>query len=208
VTIGIAKARNSHIFERHEHDRYVEPAWCTKRLFAVERFAGLIWDPACGLGTILKAARDAHYSSYGSDIAQDAIGTLQDFFTAASPVKGFSIVTNPPFGLIREFAEHALERGALKVALICPVARLNAAHWLELLPLLRLWLLTPRPSMPPADVILRGEKPGGGRADFCWLVLVPGHKGEATIGWLHRETELRRFAQTKNSTDCFDNGAR
>ena len=138
MTIGIAKARNSHIFERHEHDRYVEPAWCTKRLFAVERFSGLIWDPACGLGTILKAARDAHYSSYGSDIAQDAIGTLQDFFTAASPVKGFSIVTNPPFGLIHEFAEHALELGALKVAMICPVARLNAAHWIELLPLSRL----------------------------------------------------------------------
>ena len=156
MTIGIAKARNSHIFERHEHDRYVEPAWCTKRLFAVERFAGLIWDPACGLGTILKAARDAHYSSYGSDIAQDAIGTLQDFFTAASPVKGFSIVTNPPFGLIHEFAEHALELGALKVAMICPVARLNAAHWIELLA--RVWLLTPRPSMPPAEI--RSDKEG------------------------------------------------
>jgi hypothetical protein len=93
--IGIARERKSHIFLRHPYDRYVEPAWCTRRLFAVERFAGVIWDPACGLGTILKAARDARYSSYGSDIAQDATGTVQDFLTATAPVREFSIVTNP-----------------------------------------------------------------------------------------------------------------
>jgi hypothetical protein len=190
--IGIAKQRNSHIFERHAYDRYVEPTWCTTALFAVERFAGLIWDPACGLGTILKAARAAHYSSYGSDISEDAHGTVQDFLTATPPVTGFSIVTNPPFALLRTFAERAIELGALKVAMVCPVARLNAAHWLELLPLSRVWLLTPRPSMPPAEVILRGDKPGGGRADFCWLIMEPNYEGEPMMGWLHRETEPRR----------------
>lgn len=187
--IGIAKPRNSHIFERHVYDRYVEPMWCTTALFGVEQLQGLIWDPACGLGTILKAARAAHYSNYGSDIAEDATGTVQDFLTATPPVIQFSIITNPPFALLRTFAERALELGALKVAMICPTARLNAAHWLEQLPLKRVWLLTPRPSMPPAEVILRGEKPGGGRTDFCWLLFEPGHKGPATTGWLHREPE-------------------
>jgi hypothetical protein len=196
---AIVKARNSHIFDRHEHDRYVEPAWCTRALFAVERFRGVIWDPACGLGTILKAARDARLSSYGRDISQEAHGTVQDFLTAAAPVREFSIVTNPPFGLIRLFAQRALKLGALKVAMICPVARLNAAHWIEPLPLARVWLLPPRPSMPPAEVILRGEKPSGGRADFCWLVFVPGHEGEPTIGWLHREPH--RFISGRNAPD-------
>jgi hypothetical protein len=50
-------------------------------------------------------------------------------------------------------------------------------------------LLTPRPSMPPAEVILRGDKPVGGRVDFCWLVLEPGHEGPATMEWLHREAQ-------------------
>jgi hypothetical protein len=48
-------------------------------------------------------------------------------------------------------------------------------------------LLTPRPSMPPVEVILRGEKPGGGRTDFCWLVFEPDYEDEPTIGWLRRE---------------------
>ena len=192
--IGIARERKSHVFVRHPNDRYVEPAWCSERLFAVERFAGQIWDPACGLGTILKAATGARYPSFGSDIAQDATGTVQDFLTATAPVREFSIVTNPPFGLIRKFAE-ALELGAFKVAMICPTARLNAAHWLGLLPLARVYLLTPRPSMPPVEVILRGDKPGGGRADFCWLIFEPGHEGAATIEWLHRTGSWERPRQ-------------
>jgi hypothetical protein len=190
--IGIAKPRNSHIFERHAYDRYVEPMWCSTALFAVERFQGLVWDPACGLGNVLKAARSAGYSTYGSDIAEDATGAIQDFLTAIAPAPKFSVVCNPPFSLIGKFAERALELGACKVAMICPTARLNAAHWLELKPLSRIWLLTPRPSMPPVEVILRGEKPGGGRTDFCWLVFEPDYEGEPMIGWLHRETEPRR----------------
>ena len=46
------RPRRSHIFDRDDHDFYVEPAWCSERLFAVEPFAGLIWDPAAGSGTI------------------------------------------------------------------------------------------------------------------------------------------------------------
>jgi hypothetical protein len=42
------RPRQSHIFAREDHDFYVEPAWCSERLFAVEPFAGLIWDPAAG----------------------------------------------------------------------------------------------------------------------------------------------------------------
>lgn len=189
------KARNSHIFERHPCDRYVEPEWCTRALFAVERFAGLIWDPACGTGNVLKAARDADLSSYGSDISQDAIGTTQDFLAASAPVRDYSIVTNPPFALLREFAERALKLGALKVAMVCPVPRLNAAHWTELLPLARIWLLTPRPSMPPADALLRGEKAKGGREDYCWLIFEPGYEEPPTTRWLHRERKVSQMTE-------------
>jgi hypothetical protein len=49
---------------------------------------------------------------------------VQDFLTARAPVQGpFSIVTNPPFALIRQFAERALKLRAAKVATICPTAR-------------------------------------------------------------------------------------
>jgi hypothetical protein len=70
---------------------------------------------------------------------------------------------------------------------VFPTARLNAAHWLKGTPLRRVWMMTPRPSMPPGHVIARGEKPGGGKMDYCWLVWEQGHEGAAEIQWLRRD---------------------
>ena len=125
------RPRRSHIFDRDDHDFYVEPAWCSERLFAVERFAGLIWDPAAGSGTIPRTAQAAGSFTFGSDIADHASGPRQDFLTAAAPAVAFSIVTNPPFKLARAFVERALTLDAAKVAIIFPTARLNAARWLK-----------------------------------------------------------------------------
>ena len=36
------RVRRSHIFARHANDHYVEPAWCSARLFDVEDFEGAI----------------------------------------------------------------------------------------------------------------------------------------------------------------------
>jgi hypothetical protein len=104
-------------------------------------------------------------------------------------------VCNPPFNVAREFAEHALGLARGKVAMIFPTARLNAARWLYETPLQRVWLLTPRPSMPPGETILRGEKPGGGKVDFCWLVWNRGHIGVPSIDWLHRDDHGRGDTQ-------------
>ena len=54
--------------------------------------------------------------------------------------------------------------------MIVPLRRLPAARWLGHLPLETIYLLTPRPSMPPGTWIAAGNIPGGGREDFCWLV--------------------------------------
>jgi hypothetical protein len=181
------RPRRSHIFDRDDDDFYVEPVWCSERLFAVETFTGLIWDPAAGSGTIPRSARAAGLSNFASDIADHGCGPRQDFLTAPAPAVAFSIVTNPPFKLARAFVERALTLCAAKVAIIFPTARLNAARWLEPLPLTRVWLLTPRPSMPPGEVIARGEKPGGGKMDFCWLVFDCTHSGPPELRWLHRD---------------------
>ena len=101
-----------------------------------------------------------------------------------------TVVGNPPFNAVEAFARHALELGARKVALLFPVARLNAARWLKELPLRRIWLLTPRPSMPPGYVIARGEKPGGGKTDFAWLIFERGYTSKAEIRWLRRDGDI------------------
>lgn len=190
------QAKRSHIFKKEKHGHYVEPAWCSRRLFEVENFCPpkeirprvWIYDPACGWGTILGEASKADYRTLGEDIvSRMKYGVSRDFLTVEYLNDTCSIVTNPPFDLVREFCEHGLELGAYKLAAICLVRRLNAARWLADLPLRRIWLLTPRPSMPPGSYLRKGKKAGGGTQDFCWLVFQQGYKGKPTIGWLHRD---------------------
>ena len=50
------RKRDSHIWEREKRDHYVEPQWCSKRLFEVEGFRGVISYSCCGFGTIVEAA--------------------------------------------------------------------------------------------------------------------------------------------------------
>ena len=47
------------IWARDPHDWYVEPSWVSRRLFEEETFAGSVTDPACGLGIIVKSARES-----------------------------------------------------------------------------------------------------------------------------------------------------
>ena len=180
------RRRFTHIFSRDPNDRYVEPRWVTDRLLAAESFTGPIHDPACGSGQILAAARAAGLLATGSDIAPCIAEAKRiDFFRDAK--KRSNIICNPPYGPLKEFALHALEVTLNKVALLCPLARLNAAGWMRDTPLFRIWLLTPRPSIPPHSYILRGKKPTGGRVDFCWLIWRHGYPARPTVDWLHRD---------------------
>lgn len=176
-------------------DWYVEPTWISERLFAVEQFQGTIFDPACGMGRILDAAKAAGYRTRGADVVDRGASVkhrfaVADFLTTREWLVD-SIVTNPPFDVVSEFVLKAFTQAARKVAIVFPVPRLNAAGgkrgWISSLPLARIWFLTPRPSMPPGEVILRGEKPGGGKEHFCWLVFDKAHRGPSTCVWLRRD---------------------
>lgn len=183
---------DAHIWEREEHEHYVEPEWVSRRLFEVENFhpatrKGSVYDPCCGFGRIPEAAHKAGYATTASDIVDRGYhghAATQNFLTTHIP--GHAIVCNPPFDLFANFAHHALSL-ANKVAMIWLVPRLNAARWLQQTPLARVYLLTPRPSMPPGHVITKGEKPGGGTQDFCWLVWDRGYVGKPELQWLHRD---------------------
>jgi hypothetical protein len=202
LEVDAMQRRDTHIFDKDPRGHYVEPAWCSERLFEEVKFEGLIWDPACGWGTITTVAKEAGYSVRGSDIVDRKRHKLQhnffkmDFLVEYWSPLEFSIVTNPPFDHIEDFARKAIGLGAKQVAMIMLVRRLNAAHWLRELPLSRVLLLTPRPSMPPASWIAAGNKPGGGTQDFCWCVLKSGYRGEPRLGWLQRDRDDRAHAQS------------
>lgn len=193
VAEGAVKKLDAHIWEREINEHYVEPEWCSKRLFEEEKFGvGGIWDPACGFGNIVKSARSSGLNSSGTDLIKrsDYCRFVLDFLsdwemTLAPPFH--NIVTNPPFNIAAEFASRAISYSCEKTAIVFPTARLNAAHWLRGTPLRRVWMMTPRPSMPPGHVITSGGKVTGGKMDYCWLVWESGYKGEAEIKWLRRD---------------------
>jgi hypothetical protein len=180
----------AHKFKRESHEHYVDESWCSERLFEEEAFPWPIWDPACGWGRIGQAAprpcrsTDLVNRGYG-------IGGVDFLKTTKMRAGSRSIICNPPFNLMEEFALHSLKIGAKKVAMIALVRRLPAARWLQETPLSRVWLMTPRPSMPTGRHIREGGKVGGGTQDFCWLVWEREHRGPPTIRWLHRDDRVK-----------------
>jgi hypothetical protein len=199
---GALRKKEAQVWAREEHDHYVEPHWCSERLFEVEKFEGCIVDPACGFGRIVKAARQAGYYAWGADIVRRAPGVIQhDFLDAAWP--GFprivdNVVSNAPFGLCDEkktgtetpaFVEKALEVARNKVAILLPAGWDQGdkrSRWIETTPLRRKLIITPRPSMPPGYVVARGEKPASGTTDYAWFIWLRGYDGKPELGWLRR----------------------
>ena len=120
--------RDSHIFERETHDHYVEPEWCSVRLFQEENFNKRkpILDACAGIGRVSDAAVAAGYRVESRDIVNRGYAGLsgvQDFLKREAPVA--QLVCNPPFTLVPEFVDQAFALGAAKVAVIFPVARLK-----------------------------------------------------------------------------------
>lgn len=187
----------AHKFDREPNEHYCEPFWCSERLFEEEKFEGLVWDPCCGFGRIPDSARKAGHTAIGSDIVDRGyrdFGGVKDFLNEAS-THAPNIVCNPPFNIAGRFASHALSlSGVEKVCMIFPTARLNAAHWIQGTPLARVWLMTPRPSMPPGYTITAGNKPQGGKMDFCWLVWTRNRIGAPDLRWLKRDFTKSEFS--------------
>jgi hypothetical protein len=183
------RPRAAHIWAKEAHRWYVEPAWCSTRLFDVEDFNHdhVVLDPMCGFGRILESAKAANYVTVCADIVDRGYpGTrVQDFFKRRSVPP--TVITNPSFEDAEQVVAHAFRLGAQKIAIVMPVATLCAAVWAFSAPLRRIWLLSPRPSMPPRQVILRGEKPEGGRVDYCWAVFESGYSGHPETQRLHRD---------------------
>jgi hypothetical protein len=133
------RPRATRIWPREAAGFYIEPHWCSERLFATEQFIGSVWDCACGTGRIIESARNAGYHV----VATDLIDRGYQHFNGRVDFLGCehrcaeNIVVNPPFDLCERFACHALtglDQPPNKVAVIWLVRRLPAARWLSSTP--------------------------------------------------------------------------
>jgi hypothetical protein len=189
----LVKEKKAHIWAPSEYGFYIEPRWCSERLFRYEEFKGEVVDPSCGTGRVVDAARRSGLRASGSDIVNRRFDfAVSDFFDLAEAYPVYdNIASNPPFHRADEYAKLALQVSRRKVALLLPAVWHIAetrSIWLQRSPLRRVWFLTPRPSMPPGAVILAGEKPSGGTSDFAWYVWEHGYSGTPEMRWLRRDS--------------------
>ena len=174
--------RALHAKPRWSRDYYVEPPWCAHALLGSVPFVGPIHDPACGGGTIVRAAQAFGYSATGSDLVDRGFGEGGiDFLADNTPRR--SIVTNPPFILAERFILHAIEV-ADRVAVIAPLAfSAGQKRYLTLFqphpPMLEL-VLAKRPSMPPGGTDIPAK---GGTTDYAWLIWDRGYQGPTEKRW-------------------------
>lgn len=185
--------KNAPLWERDPDDWYVEPAWCSDALFAVEPFEGVVCDPCCGMGRILDAAARAGHATFGSDIVDRGASKRHSFGVVSFvdwPMAVDNIVCNPPYKFGDDFVQRVVDGALRKSAVLLRAQWANAgtrSRWLESLPLRRVLMLTPRPSMPPGAVILHdGKDPSGGRQDYAWFVFERDFVGSPSFGWARR----------------------
>lgn len=172
---------------REPHDFYPTPPEGTRALLAVERFAGSIWEPACGNGAMAKVLAHAGYRVIGTDLINRGYGQGGiDFLSQVEP-RARNIVTNPPYGrgLGDRFVLHALN-----------LTKQTGGTVAMLLDLSCLANPTRHPLFvrhPPANIYVLDElicQPGGrptfttARIRFCWMVWKPGHEGRSSLWWL------------------------
>lgn len=190
-------------YDRAANEWYVEPEYCTSALLSVERFDGLILDPACGQGNIVKTMIATGYSAVGTDIVQRVndewwFGGIYDFLEGEVLHPTIpNIVCNPPFMRAKgteAFIRRALAMTNRKVCIFTDVKFLagsKRAHGIySEFPPDRVWIINPRPSCPPGEFLLNGGEAKNGQADWCWLVwdlAGAAWKGPTQLGWLKGE---------------------
>ena len=188
---------------RAGNDWYQDSPQATEALLRAERFSGVCWDPACGVGTIPKVLLRAGLDAMGSDIvdrgyrddrdAYGSMGLVADFLKTPARLVD-NIISNPPFNLAREFAECALVMASHKVAFLLPLTFLEGAartRWLETTPLARVHVFSWRISMPPGELMAAGAvKPEGGKKAFAWFVWEIGWRGPAQVLFLHKPASI------------------
>jgi hypothetical protein len=167
---------------RPDDDFYPTPSYATEALLAVEKFDGVIWEPACGDGAICDVLVEHGYEILATDLNYRGYGQGDIDFLSLD-WKAENIITNPPYKLAEEFIKHSLKHTTGKVAMLCKLQFLEGAKrkvMFENTPLKSVYVFSKRLTMNR-----NGEKmKNSGMIAFAWFVWEHGYTGPPTIGWL------------------------
>ena len=186
LSTGAGTARST--LKVRTHDLYETPPVAVHGLLAVETLPHEIWEPACGPGAIVNVLRAAGHAVHATDLnpwgCPDSASGRDFLMEREAPCD--CILTNPPFKLAGEFAEHALTL-VTRVYFLLRLSFLESARRTDLLEsghLARVLLFRERlPMMHRHD--FEGSKIGNSAQPFAWFVWDKGYSGP---------TEVRRIS--------------
>lgn len=189
--LGINKKHTTK--DRETDDFYATDPVALEKLIqaAPHIFAGnkVIWECACGNGNLAQVLGRHGFPTFASDLKNRGYGFGNtDFLEQINFIDADVILTNPPYVLATEFAEHALEilsEGGVYVALmnISYLAskkryeRLYSKHVLR-----EVYVFSSRVNCWRNNE--RQSKNSCMMVDYAWYVFQKGYTGQPTLYWL------------------------
>ena len=150
-------------------DFYPTPRWATYALIDNEKFAGDIWECACGDGAMSGVLEETSNRVISSDLYDRGFGEIgHDFLTTNR--KFPNIITNPPYHSAQGFVASGIESASNKFALLLRLAFLEGAKRANTIfhvcPPSRVWVFSERITFYPKGA----KRAGSGTTAYAWLV--------------------------------------
>lgn len=171
-------------FEREKDDFYPTPAALTRPMLRLERFDGGVWECACGNGAMVDVLTEFGHPIVATDLVERGPYKPggRDFLMEPRLLAP-NIVTNPPFKLWREFAQHAVALGAQKIVLLGRLLNLEGianSTMMRGTGLTRVLISAGRVNMAPPGAMKKGH---GTVIAYAWFVWERGHVGPPSVHW-------------------------
>ena len=163
-------------------DFFPTPSWATYALIDNEKFAGGIWECACGDGAMSSVLEHASPGVRSSDLYERGFGEAGIDFTAAE-TRADNIITNPPYNCAESFVANGLRLAQRKFALLLRLAFLEGANRANtifaLTPPSRVWVFSER-----ITFYMKGAKQAGsGTTAYAWFVWDKDAPSQTELKW-------------------------
>ena len=150
-------------------DFFPTPSWATHALIENEKFAGDIWECACGDGAMSKVLENVCSNVISTDLHERGYGEAGYDFIGTERVAD-NIITNPPYNCAETFVRTGVQQSKKKFALLLRLAFLEGANRARTIftecPPSRVWVFSERITFYPAGAV----KKGSGTTAYAWFV--------------------------------------
>lgn len=179
---------------RPEDDHYNTPRFASIPFVRAVLLPDLIWEPACGEGAISRVLEEHGHTVISTTLVDRGYGRVGQNFLECCELLAPAIVTNPPFGIIDDFIEHALTLNPDVLAVFARTKFVEGAERFKAIhsrrPFSVMYQFIERIKFFAGDTP-ESEQPGWNTEAFAWFVYVKGWRREPVVRWLRRDDGLQ-----------------